>query len=66
MAEACDVIKKKRAEDGSLFKLACYLGESAGVRGNRPGDELVRGDGPDQGGNRNPPPCLLSGVRNTS
>lgn len=44
----------------------CYLGES-GVRGNRPGDELVRGDGPDQGGNRNPPAqCLLSGVRNMS
>jgi len=41
------------------------LGES-GVRGNKPGDELVRGDGPDHGGNRNPPPCLLSGVRNAS
>lgn len=43
-----------------------YLGESAGVRGNRPGDELVLGDGPDHGGNRNPPPCLLSGVRKAS
>lgn len=49
-------------------KWSRYLGESAGVGGNRPGDELVRGDGPDQGGNRNPPPCLLpfSGVRNAS
>lgn len=52
----------------AAVKASRYLGESAGVGGNRPGDELVRGDGPDHGGNRNPPPSLFpfSGVRYAS
>lgn len=54
--------------DGGGMTASRYLGESAGVGGNRPGDELVRGEGPDHGGNRNPPPGLFpfSGVRYAS
>lgn len=56
-----DVIIKHYDLKGQLI---CYLRES-GVKGNRPGDELVRGDGPDHGGNLNPV-VLLSGVRKLS